>query len=228
MSSTRVISAKDARAYLLTQLGLRRMARRRGLAGVRDVLASLRCIQLDPLDPMGTNADLVALARVNEIERGDVYRASLSGHGFEHFAKERCLLPASAFPYYRDQAAQTPWWRLSERTRQVPPQVLDAIVAELEQRGPSMSSELEGRGRVVPIDWSGWKGTSSMTSMALEILWTRCRVVVHQRTTRGKRYDVPSRALPTVAHQEATEPFGRWALRERVEAREPAPRSTRR
>ena len=46
------------------------------------------CIQLDPLDPMGTNADLVALARVDEIERGDVYRASLEGHGFEHFAPE--------------------------------------------------------------------------------------------------------------------------------------------
>ncbi len=182
------------------------------------MLASLRCIQLDPLDPMGTNADLVALARVDEIERGDVYRASLMGHGFEHFAKERCILPASAFPFYRDQAAQTPWWRLSERTRQVPPEVLDAIVAEIDHRGPSMSSELEHRGRVVPIDWSGWKGTSSMTSMALEILWTRCRVVVHERAASGKRYEIPSRALPAVADQEVAEPFGRWALRERVEA----------
>ncbi|MCH9685686.1 MAG: winged helix DNA-binding domain-containing protein [Deltaproteobacteria bacterium] len=218
MATPRIISPKDARAYLLTQLGLRRMARRRGLAGVRDTLASLRCIQLDPLDPMGTNADLVALARVEDIERGDVYRATLKGHGFEHFAKERCILPASAFPFYRDQAAQTPWWRLSQRTRQVPPQVLDAIVAEIEHRGPSTSSELEDRGRVVPTDWSGWKGTSSMTSMALQILWNRCRLVVHERTSGGKRYEIPSRALPVVAHEEVAESFGRWALRERVEA----------
>ncbi|MEM9455522.1 MAG: crosslink repair DNA glycosylase YcaQ family protein [Myxococcota bacterium] len=218
MPTARVISPEDARTYLLAQLGLRRMAKRRGLAGVRSVLASLRCIQLDPLDPMGTNADLVALARVDEVERGDVYRALLHGHGFEHFAKERCLLPASAFPFYRDQAAQTPWWRLSERTRQVPPQVLDAIVAEIEDRGPSTSAELVDRGRVIPIDWSGWKGTSSMTSMALEILWTRCRVVVYERTSSGKRYEVPARALPAVADLPVTEPFERWALGERVEA----------
>ena len=218
LPATQIIRTEDARAYLLTQLGLRRMTRRKGLNGVRGVLESLRCIQLDPLDPMGTNADLVALARVDDIERGDVYRASLRGHGFEHFAKERCLLPASAFPFYRDQAAQTPWWRLSERTKQVPEEVLDAIVTEIEQRGPSTTSDLTHRGRVTPIDWSGWKGTSSMTTMALEVLWTRCRVVVHERTSGGKRFDIPARALPTVAHRTTTEPFGRWALRERVEA----------
>ncbi|MEM7153619.1 MAG: winged helix DNA-binding domain-containing protein [Myxococcota bacterium] len=218
MSKPRVISPEQARVFLLTQLGLRRMNARRGLAGIRAVLKSLRCIQLDPLDPMGTNADLVALARVDDIERGDVYRACLSGHGFEHFAKERCLLPASAFPFYREEAAANPWWRLSRKTRQVPPQVLDAIVAEIEQRGPSTSAELSDHGTVIPNDWSGWKGTSSMTSMALEILCNRCRVVVVERSGGTKRYDLPSRCLPAEATREATQSFGEWALMERVEA----------
>lgn len=218
MPTPREIGPEQARRYLLAQLGLRRMTKRRGLAGVRSMLTSLRCVQLDPLDPMGTNADLVALARVNEIERGDVYRASLGGHGFEHYAKERCLLPASAFPFYRDRAAHDPWWRLNAKMRQVPAEVLDAIVAEIEARGPSTSAELTDHGRVIPIDWSGWKGTSSMTSMALEILRARCRVVVVERASSGKRYDVPSRAMPEVADRPVTESFERWALLERVEA----------
>jgi uncharacterized protein len=66
---------------------------------VRALVARLRCIQLDPRDPLGTNADLVALARVDGIAKGDVYRPLLPGYAFEHFAKERCLLPASAFPW---------------------------------------------------------------------------------------------------------------------------------
>jgi uncharacterized protein YcaQ len=66
---------------------------------VRALVARLRCIQLDPRDPLGTNADLVALARVDGIAKGDVYRHLLPGYAFEHFAKERCLLPASAFPW---------------------------------------------------------------------------------------------------------------------------------
>ena len=218
MPTPRVISPEEARTYLLSQLGLRRMNSRRGLAGIRAVLESLRCIQLDPLDPMGTNADFVALARVDDIERGDVYRAALCGHGFEHFAKERCLLPASAFPFYREEAALNPWWRLSRKTRQVPPEVLDAIVAEIEERGPSTSAELGDRGKVIPNDWSGWKGTSSMTSMGLEILCNRCRVVVVERSGGLKRYDVPSRAMPEFAAKATTMPWGEWALMERVEA----------
>ncbi|MBZ0117842.1 MAG: winged helix DNA-binding domain-containing protein, partial [Sandaracinaceae bacterium] len=163
------------------------------------MLGALRCVQLDPLDAIGTNADLVALARVEGIAKGDVYRASLPRHGFEHFAKERCLLPASAFPYYRARSVETPWWKLTERYRRVPASVIARVLDEVRERGPSASDELEDHGAVEPIEWSGWKGTGRMTTMALEILWTRCEVVVAGRTARGgKVYDVPERALPSV------------------------------
>ena len=215
----RRISRDDARRYLVGQLGLRHGARRRGARGVRALLAQLRCIQLDPLDVIGTNADLVALARVDGIARGDVYRHLLPGHAFEHFAKERCLLPASAFPWYRDQAAETPWWRLSERKKKLSAKVLDAVYAEVEARGPVTAAALSDHGSVEPIDWSGWKGTAKASSMALEVLWTQCRVVVCGRTPAGKLYDVPSRALGHV-HDRVTDEAGflRWALIERVEA----------
>jgi hypothetical protein len=93
-----VLSRDEARTYLLGQLALNRPQPKKGAAGVRALLAHLRCIQLDPLDTVGTNADLVALARVDGLAKGEVYRHLLPGHAFEHFAKERCLLPASAFP----------------------------------------------------------------------------------------------------------------------------------
>jgi hypothetical protein len=211
------ISRDGARRWLVGHLGLRGFSGRRGARGTRELLAQLRCIQLDPLDVIGTNADLVALARVDGIRRGDVYRHLLPAHAFEHFAKERCLLPASAFPYYRDQAAETPWWRLSERKRKLAPAVLDAVLAEVRRRGPVAAADLTDHGRVEPIDWSGWKGTAKASSMALEVLWTQCRIVVCGRTATGKVYDVPSRALPDV-HRKKSRGFARWALLERVEA----------
>jgi len=194
-----------------------------GARGVRKLLSQLRCIQLDPLDVLGTNADLVALARVDGLRRGDVYRALLPGHAFEHFAKERCLLPARAFPFYRDRAAQTPWWRLGERVQRLPAQVLERVLEEVRERGPASAAELTDHGAVVPMDWSGWKGTGRATAMALEVLWTRCQVVVCGRGPGGKRYDVPERALPRVAAArveagDAEAAFARWALLERVEA----------
>jgi len=166
---------------------------------------------LDPLDVIGTNADLVVMARVDGIRRGELWRwlfprASHTGRrtsartnlAFEHFAKERCILPAAAFPWYRVQGhkAQAPWWRHGEREQRVPKQLIAAVLAEVSERGPVSARELTDHGTVDPIDWSGWKGTAKATSMALEILWTRCDIVVAGRAGDGsKLYDIPQRSL---------------------------------
>lgn len=212
------ITREEARSFLVRHHGLDRGLRARGARGARELLANLGCIQLDPLDAIGTNADLVALARVDGLAKGDVYSALLPSYAFEHFAKERCLLPASAFPHYRDRAVSTPWWRLTERARRVPQSVLDAVLDEIAERGPRTSAELTDHGAVEALDWHGWKGTGRMTTMALEILWTRCQVVVAGRRSDGaKLFDLPSRALPDV-HDAAAQPFERWALMMRVDA----------
>lgn len=215
-STTGALSAAEARRYLTGQLGLRRMKRARGAKGAQELLRELRCIQLDPLDAIGTNADLVALARVQGLRAGDLLRHLFADGAFEHFAKERCLLPEHAFPHYRQRAIETPWWRLSERLGRLPPGLLETVLEEIRLRGPIAGSALEDRGRVEPLDWQGWKGTAKATRMALEVLWTRCEIVVCGREGREKIYDIPERrAWPRI---DAEQPFGRFALLERVEA----------
>lgn len=215
------LSRAAVRRLLVAHLGLARPAGR-GARALRSVLDRLRCIQLDPLDVIGTNADLVIMARADGVARGDVWRDLFPGRAFEHFAKERCILPATSFPYYRDQGhnAQAPWWRHSEREQRVPPALIAAVHDEIRARGPVTARDITDHGSVQPIDWSGWKGTAKATSMAIEILWTRCDIVVAGRTPAGaKLYDVPERALGvslTTATPE--EPFLEWALRERVRA----------
>lgn len=212
------LSRSAARRLLVAHLGLSRPLGR-GARGVRNVLERLRCIQLDPLDVIGTNADLVVMARADDVARGDVWRHLFPKLAFEHFAKERCILPASAFPWYRQQghAAQTPWWRHGEREERVPREAVDAVLAEVRERGPLSARDLTDHGSVEPIDWAGWTGTKKTTSMALEILWTRCDVVVAGRNASGaKLYDVPERSFGNV--EEPRGDFARWALRERAHA----------
>lgn len=206
------ITPDVARRFLVNHLGLNQPH----VGDVTSLLNRLRCIQLDPLDPMGTNADLVAMARLDGIGRGDVYNV-MPGGAFEHFAKERCLLPAGAFPYYRDQAHETPWWRLGERERRLPPGVLDAVLSEVEARGPLTTAELSDHGAVKAMDYSGWKGTGRAATLAIQVLWTRCQVVVCGRRGAHKLYEIPGRALPEVANSPAGD-FAPWAVTERVEA----------
>ncbi|MFK7986951.1 MAG: crosslink repair DNA glycosylase YcaQ family protein [Sandaracinaceae bacterium] len=208
------ITPDEARRYLLHHHGLATPPPS-GRAHVRPVFEALGAVQLDPLAPMGDNASLVFHARVRGLKNGDVYGALLPGAAFEHFGKERCLLPARAFPHYRDQAKKTPAWRLTKQLERVPVEALEAVYAEVAERGPVTAADLRDRGRVRPIDWSGWKSTSRMSTMALEVLTLRCRLVVSGRTPGGKIYDLPSRALPD-HHALPSEPFARWALLERV------------
>jgi len=212
------ISAREARRYLVSHTGLARFSKGRGPLAIVPLLSRLRCIQLDPLDPIGDNADLVVLARVRGAKRADVHRALYPGHAFEHFAKERCILPASAFPHYRERAVETPWWRHSDRMKRLDVGLVDAVLDEVREKGPVRARDLSGRGGVEPIDWSGWKGTSSASKLALEVLWTRCQVVVAGRQGRDKLFDVPERALPQVHAMPPEGSFEEWGILERVAA----------
>ncbi|MBK6516830.1 MAG: AlkZ family DNA glycosylase [Polyangiaceae bacterium] len=210
---------------MVSHLGLARFEPGPAADRVCLVLERLRCIQLDPLDVIGQNADLVVIARVRGAARGQVHRDVYPGRAFEHFAKERCLLPARAFPHYRGRAIETPWWRHSERMKKLDRALIDDVLCEVRERGPLSARQLTPRGAVKPLDWSGWKGTSSAAKLALEVLWTRCDVVVAGRAGRDKLYDVPERALPAVLGARPTVDFDRWALLERVHAAGMLPRN---
>lgn len=220
----------EAAAFLIGHAGLN--ARRPGdAAAIVATLDARRCIQMDPLDRIGTNADLVLMARLDGVSRGAVFDALYPAgaptmHAFEHFAKERCFLPARAFPAWREQAQRTPDWRSNTRHKQVPVAVLDAVLAEVAARGPVTAADLSDHGRVEPIDWSGWKGTSKATTMALEVLWLRCQVVTVGRRGRRRIFDVPRRALPAWHAAPGPADFFEWALLERVDAMGLLPRNT--
>lgn len=206
----------QARAILLHAAGFDRDWPT-GDAGIYSVLDALQWIQLDPIDRVGQNADLVVGARVEGVVRGDVHRCA-RGRSFEHFAKERCIIHARHFAHYRHQAVATPWWRNTERMEKVPAGLVEQVLEEVRDRGPMAAEDLTARGRVEAIDWAGWKGTSRVEVLALEVLWARCDVVVSGRDERGRRiYDVPARMLPdeSVAPKPA-EPFGETMVEARV------------
>jgi uncharacterized protein YcaQ len=210
-------SRAEAAYHLIGNAGL--YQRRAATPGAtQQLLAERRCIQLDPLDRIGTNADLVAMARLEGMRRGQIFDHLYPAQTFEHFAKERCFLPASAFPAYRDQARRTPQWRSTPRQRKVSPELRADVLAEVTERGPLSGADLTDRGRIEPVNWHGWKSTSKAATMALEVLWLRCEVVTVARKGRKRIFDIPSRALPAVHDQPGPADFFEWAVMERVAA----------
>ena len=87
MTTPVLVSEAEARSFLVKHLHLHAFFPK-GTDGVWAMLNHLRCVQIDPLNPMGTNHDLVTLARVPGVKRGEMGHL-LRGHTFEHWAKER-------------------------------------------------------------------------------------------------------------------------------------------
>lgn len=199
----------EARRYLLHATGLAQKA-----PDVVTLLDHLGCIQLDPIDRYGTSAELTAWARLKTPT--DVY-GGLANRGFEHFAKERCFLAPRFFSWYRGKVVETPWWRHDERLGRSPEGLLEEVRAEIAEKGPIRAEGLSDRGKVEAMDWSGWKGTGKLSTLALELLWTRCEVVVAARDAQGRRlYDLPERALPAEAFVTKEGDFGEEMVVERV------------
>lgn len=200
------LSVAEARRVLLATAGPADGA-------LSDLLTRCAAVQVDPIDRIGTNADLVTFARTTDGQRGDVYAL----HGFEHFAKEWCRLPPEAFPYYREQAALTPTWRHTNRMRALTDDMLDAVLAEVEARGPCTPGDLNDHG-ALQARAGVWSGSGKVGTVALKVLALRCRLVVVGRRKKARVYDTPERALPTVADRVAPGPFLPWAVTERVRA----------
>lgn len=158
------------------------------------------------------------MARLHDLPRGAFYDNAYR-QGFEHFAKERCLLPADAFPYYAAQAPRRPTFRMASRLQRVPTRAIDAAYAFIAENGPTSVQSLD-LGSVESIDWSGWKGTSRAARMAVEVLVLQARLVVSGRRGREKVYDLPHRHLGE--HGQSNEcrqtEYEDWSVVERVHA----------
>jgi hypothetical protein len=89
------------------------------------------------------------------VRRGDLHRVTCAATRSSTSPRSAASSRPSAFPYYRHQAAETPWWRLSEREARAARRRSPRPCAPRSRaRGPVTADALTDRGRVEAIDWS--------------------------------------------------------------------------
>ena len=210
------ITLDQARTYLaLLHFDDRRLpeeadAMARLNAGVR----RLGCVQYDPLDVVGRNADLVLQSRVPGYRPELLYRALYEDRTlFEGVDKNFAIYAAEDFPAYaRARVNLDQWRRATAEIQAAFPQVL----AELEARGPLCSDDFPSGEKV------GWAwGPTRPARAALESLWLAGRLGMHHRKGTRHYFDLIERCLPAeiLARPDpnATEAdYCRWQLLRRI------------
>ncbi len=168
----------------------------------RRAMEQMTILQLDSVNVLCRSHYLPMMARLGPYDRArlDAYLYR-SGEHFEYLSHEASITAQMHQPLLRHRARRPPTW--ARRFADDMPDYLDAVLAEVSERGPLTAGELEDPGSRTGPWWGQSKG-----KRALECLYVTGRLAIRERTAQFvKVYDLPERVLDaeTLAKQEPSE-----------------------
>lgn len=194
----RTLTRLQARQFLLRKHGLLGPCRFVGPEGILDYIRQCGCIQFDPVDVCGKNAELLLHARVKGFTKQQLHDLLYRTRQlFDYPDKNQAILPVEDWPgftRYRQRALQAAenFDGLISLTEQA--------LSYLSEHGPASSSELPIQGEIFwhsVIHWSGnWHKPSNAARSVLEQLYCEGQLVIHHKEGSRKYYDLAERHLP--------------------------------
>ena len=219
------MTREQARRFILSKQGLLGQYRFAGKEGAYRYIRRAGCIQYDPVDVCGKNAELTLQSRVHgftkKILADLLYKDRLL---VDYTDKELSVWPSEDWPYfsaYRDRS------RTHGAGFPGIPELEKQAVAFIRENGPVSSDTLPIRGKVFwhsSMHWSGnWHGTSPAARSVLEQLYTDGVLLIHHKSGSRKYYDLADKYFSRDL-LEADNPcpdemsFIQWRIRRRIGA----------
>ena len=194
----RTITRDQAKQFILSRQGLLGSHRFIGKEGAYQYVRRAGCIQFDPVDVCGKNAELTLQSRVRGFRKQMLhdllYRDRLL---VDYSDKELSIWPAEDWPYfsgYRERSVAQ-----GRRFAGIP-ELEEQAVAYIRAHGPVSSDTLPIEGRIFwhsSMHWSGhWSKESPAARSVLEQLYTDGVLLIHHKSGSRKFYDMAEKYLP--------------------------------
>lgn len=211
-----VLTKKQARRFILLKQGLIGGHRFTGKAGALAYVRQAGCIQFDPIDVCGKNAELVLQSRVQGFRKEMLYELLYQERSIvDYFDKNLSIFPVEDWPCFSRERERYRGWG---RSQDLIEPVRGHIREEIARRGPLSSAELDMDEKV---DWY-WSDTR-LARAALEHMYFTGELAVHHKQRTVKHYDLIENCID-VALLAAPDPhvddgdFRRWRVERRIGA----------
>ena len=170
----RYLTIAEARQFMLVKQGLLGNYRFTGKNGILDFIRQAGCIQFDPIDVCGKNAEIVLQSRVAGFTKTMLYELLyVDRQLLDYFDKNLSIIPVENWKYFdRERERHRNW----ERSHSEIQQVHDEIIVEISGKGPVRSADLNFPQKV---DWY-WSATK-LSRAALEHMYFSGELAIHHK-----------------------------------------------
>ena len=192
------VTLNQARQFILLKQGLLGSHRFVRKDGAYQYVRQAGCIQFDPVDVCGRNAELTLQSRVKGFRKKMLedllYKDRLL---VDYSDKELSIWPSEDWPYfsgYRERSIA------HGRSFAGIPELEEKAIAYIRQNGPVSSDTLPIEGTIFwhsSMHWSGhWEKESLAARSVLEQLYTDGTLLIHHKSGSRKYYDLAEKYLP--------------------------------
>jgi uncharacterized protein YcaQ len=207
------MSLETASTLAVVKQGLHRRPPAADKQALLDTIRRIGLLQLDTISVVARSHYLVMLSRVGLYDPADLDALLYPDRRlFEGWAHAACLIPVEDYPCFapiilarRDHPLQ-PW--LARRLGDKGDEILDAVLAEVRERGPLSSRDFKDPRRERG-SWWDWKPAKT----ALEVLFEQGYLLIDRRVNFQRYYDLSERVLPASAElpSHTVDDWRRWA-----------------
>ena len=191
------VSKEQARQFMLIRQGLMGEHRFSGKDGAYGYVRQAGCLQYDPVDVCGKNAELTLQSRVKGFRKQMLddllYKDRLL---VDYTDKELSIWPSEDWPYfsaYRQRSME------HGRKFEGIPELEETAIDYIRKNGAVSSDTLPIEGKIFwhsSMHWSGnWHTESNAARSVLEQLYTDGVLLIHHKSGSRKFYDLAERYL---------------------------------
>jgi len=186
------LTITQARQFVLLKHGLLGEHKFQGKEGAMAYIRQTGCLQFDPVDLCGQNAQITLQARVKGFTKSTLEELLYKDRQLVDYPdKNLSIIPVADWPYfqrYRDAAIAG-----GQRTEGMAELEAYAL-AYIRENGPVNSGELPLEGGIrwnSSIHWCGnWNGETKASRAVLEQLYSTGKLIVHHKKGSRKVYDL--------------------------------------
>ena len=192
------ITKQQAAQFILAKQGLIGAYRFNGKAGAYDYIRQAGCIQFDPVDVCGKNAELTLQSRVKGFRKSMLQELLYEDRKLVDYTdKELSIWPIEDWPYFAPFRERS---RRMGETFEGLRELKEEAMAYIKKNGPVSSDTLPLGGEIYwhsSIHWSGnWHKKSPAARSVLEQLYTEGELIIHHKNGSRKVYDLAEKYIP--------------------------------